>query len=139
MLGCCSFLYGGKRTGVFADGTPTDMVCRMQGYDHGSVGSIPWSLYCGANLSDQLGCMIDMKYLLVPSMKQKMANALWGEVFVLNTLRVSLVTVAALLLAVVPQLRFCRQSAVTICALSMVKMEAVASNAASPVSLSVVP
>ena len=80
MLGCCSFLYGGKRTGVFADGTPTDMVCRMQGYDHGSVGSIPWSLYCGANLSDQLGCMIDMKYLLVPSMKQKMAKALWDEV-----------------------------------------------------------
>ena len=124
---------------MFADGTPTDMVCRMQGYDHGSVGSIPWSLYCGANLSDQLGCMIDMKYLLVPSMKQKMAKALWGEVSVLIALRVSLVTVAALLLAVVPQLRFCRQSAVTICALSMVKMEAVASNAASPVSLSVVP
>ena len=115
------------------------MVCRMQGYDHGSVGSIPWSLYCGANLSDQLGCMIDMKYLLVPSMKQKMANALWGEVFVLNTVRVSLVTVAVLLLAVAPQLRFCRQSAVTICALSMVKMEAVASNAASPASLSAVP
>ena len=124
---------------MFGDGTPTDMVCRMQGYDHGSVGSIPWSLYCGANLSDQLGCMIDMKYLLVPSMKQKIANALWGEVSVLNALRVSLVTVAALLLAVVPQLRFCRQSAVLICALSMVKMEAVASNAASPVSLSVVP
>ena len=122
---------------MHADGTPTDMVCRMQGYDHGSVGSIPWSLYCGANLSDQLRCMIDV--LLVPSMKQKIANTLWGEVFVLNTLRVSLVTVAALLLAVVPQLWFCRQSAVTICALSMVKMEAVASNAASPVSLSVVP
>ena len=83
--------------------------------------------------------MIDMKYLLVPSMKQKMANTLWGEVFVLNTLRVSLVTVAALLLAVVPQLWFCRQSVVLICALSMVTMEAVASNAAPPVSLSVVP
>ena len=124
---------------MHADGTLTDMVCRMQGYDHGSVGSIPWSLYCGASLSDQLGCMIDVKYLLVPSMKQKIANALWGEVSVLNPLRVSLVTVAALLLAVVPQLRFCRQSAVLICALSMVKMEAVASNAASPVSLSVVP
>ena len=93
-------------------------------------------MYVRAN---QLGCLIDVKYLLVPAMKQKMANALWGEVFVLNTLRVSLVTVAALLLAVVPQLRFCRQSAVTICALSMVKMEVVASNAPSPVSLSVVP
>ena len=127
------------RIGGHVDGTLTDMVCRMQGYDHGSVGSSPWSLYGGANLCGQLGCMIDMKYLLVPSMKQKMANALWGEVFVLNTLRVSLVTVAALLLAVVPQLRFCRQSVVLICALSMVKMEAVASNAASPVSLSVLP
>ena len=83
--------------------------------------------------------MIDMKYLLVPSMKQKMAKALWGEVSVLNALSVSLVTMAALLLAVVPQLRFCRQSTVLICALSMVKMEAVASNAVSPVSLSALP
>ena len=90
-------------------------------------------------MSDQLGCMIDVKYLLVHSMKQKIANALLGEVSVLNALRVSLVTVAALLLAVVPQLWFCRQSAVLICATSMVKMEAVPSNAASPVSLSVVP
>ena len=36
------------RIGGHVDGTLTDMVCRMQGYDHGSVGSIPWSLYCGA-------------------------------------------------------------------------------------------
>ena len=72
-------------------------------------------------------------------MKQKMVKALCGEVSVLKALRVSLLTVAALLLAVVPQLWFCRQSAVTICALSMVKMEAVASNAASPASLSAVP
>ena len=50
--GCCRFLYGGKRTGVHADGTLTDIVCRMQGYDHGSVGSIPWSLCCGDNLSE---------------------------------------------------------------------------------------
>ena len=83
--------------------------------------------------------MIDVKYLLVPSMKQKIAKALWGEVLVLKALRVSLVTVAALLLTVVPQLWFCRQSAVLICALSMVKMVAVPSNAASPVSLSLVP
>ena len=39
------------RIGGHVDGTLTDMVCRMQGYDHGSVGSIPWSVYCGVNLS----------------------------------------------------------------------------------------
>ena len=44
---------------------------------------------------------------------------------VLIALRVSLVTVAASLLTVVPQLRFCRQSPVSIRALFMVKMEAV--------------
>ena len=38
--GCCSFLCGGKRTGVHADGTLTDTVCRMQGYDHGIAVSV---------------------------------------------------------------------------------------------------
>ena len=105
-----------QRTGGHVDGTLTDMVCRMQKYDHGSVGSIPWSLCSGANLSDQLECMTDVEYLRMPSMKQKRANTLWVEVSVMNALKVSLVTVAALLLAVAPQLRFGRQWAILFCA-----------------------
>ena len=40
-----------------------DVVCRMQGYDHGSVGSIPCLSYDSSNLCGKLGSTIAMKDL----------------------------------------------------------------------------
>ena len=45
------------------DSGAADVVCRMQGYDHGSVGSSPCSSYGGTNLCGKLGSTIAMKDL----------------------------------------------------------------------------
>ena len=45
------------------DSGAADVVCRLQGYDHGSVGSSPCSSYGGTNLCGKLGSTIAMKDL----------------------------------------------------------------------------
>ena len=48
---------------VHTGGGGADVVCRMQGYDHGPVGSSPCSFYGGSNLCGKLGTAIAMKDL----------------------------------------------------------------------------
>jgi len=59
------------------DSGAADVVCRMQGYDHGSVGSSPCSSYGGTNLCGKLGSTIAMKDLQCGGGEMELSGCKW--------------------------------------------------------------
>lgn len=59
------------------DSGAADVICRMQGYDHGSVGSSPCSSYGGTNLCGKLGSPIVMKDLQCGGGELELSGCKW--------------------------------------------------------------
>jgi len=71
------FMDGAFGTVCGIDGGAADVVCRMQGYDHGSVGSSPCSSYGGTNLCGKLGSTIAMKDLRCGGGELELSGCKW--------------------------------------------------------------
>jgi len=59
------------------DSGAADVICRMQGYDRGSVGSSPCSSYGGTNLCGKLGSAIAMKDLQCGGGELELSGCKW--------------------------------------------------------------